>query len=83
VVHNPGAITRFQFVQTGAATYTLSLVADAEFLDDELALLTAALRRDLTLVLGETAQLAISRVADIPPSASGKFLYVRNLHRAR
>ncbi len=83
VVHNPGAVTRFQFVQTGAAEYTLSIVLDAEFSDDEFGRLTAALRRDLEAVLGAGAQLGISRVADIPPSESGKFLYVRNLHRGR
>lgn len=83
VVHNPGAITRFQFVQTGAADYTLSIVADAEFSDEAFGRLVAALRRDLEAVLGAGAHLDISRVTGIPPSESGKFLYVRNLHRGR
>ncbi len=83
VVHNPGAVTRFQFVQTGAAEYTLSIALDAEFSDDEFGRLTVALRRDLEAVLGPGTQLGISRVTDIPPSESGKFLYVRNLHRGR
>jgi hypothetical protein len=56
---------------------------DAAFGAADFEKLSAAIRRDLNAVLGTGGQLAISRVADIPPSASGKFLYVRNLHRAR
>jgi phenylacetate-CoA ligase len=83
VVHNPGALEKFQFVQAGAADYTLALQMDAAFGAADFEKLSAAIRRDLNAVLGTGGQLAISRVADIPPSASGKFLYVRNLHRAR
>jgi phenylacetate-CoA ligase len=81
VVHNPDALLRFQFVQTGAAEYTLAMQMDASFPDDAFAKLIPALERDLKKVLGAEAQLIISRVADIAPSESGKFLYVRNLHR--
>ena len=70
-------------MQAGAAGYALALQMDAAFGAAEFEKLSVAIRRDLEAVLGTTAQLAISRVADIPPSASGKFLYVRNLHRAR
>jgi phenylacetate-CoA ligase len=83
VVHNPGALTRFQFTQTGAAEYALELQFDPSFGGDAFARLAPELERDLKRVLGEDARLAIERVADIPPSASGKFLYVRNLHRAK
>lgn len=83
VVHNPGALEKFQFVQAGGADYTLALQMNAAFSAADFEKLSAVIRRDLEAVLGADAQLAISRVADIPPSESGKFLYVRNLHRAR
>ena len=83
VVHNPGALEKFQFVQRGAADYTLAMQMDAAFPGTGFDKLSALIRRDLETVLGSTAKLTISRVADIPPSASGKFLYVRNLHRLR
>jgi phenylacetate-CoA ligase len=76
VVHNLGALEKFQFVQAGAADYTLALQMDATFGTADFERLSAVIRRDLEAVLGAGAQLAISRVADIPPSASGKFLYV-------
>ena len=43
--------------------------------------LSARVQRDLEKVLGTGAQLAIQRTDYIPPSESGKFLYVRNRHR--
>jgi phenylacetate-CoA ligase len=83
VVHNPGGVEKFQFTQTDAAAYTLALQVDSTFSDGEFAKLAALLHRDLERVLGVDGQLAIFRVADIAPSESGKFLYVRNLHRAK
>ena len=83
VVHNPGAVTRFQFTQSGAAEYSLAMQLDATFPDAAFEKLAVLIRRDLEPVLGAQARLAIQRVADIPPSASGKYLYVRNLHRSR
>ncbi len=83
VVHNPGALAKFQFVQTGATTYTLAMQMDVAFSDAEFANLTGDLQRNLCIVLGADAHLSISRVADLSASESGKFLYVRNLHRAK
>ena len=76
VVHNPGALGKFQFVQAGAAEFTLAMQMDTEFPDAEFEKIAALIRRDLEKVLGAGAKLAITRVADIPPSESGKFLYV-------
>ncbi len=83
VVHNPGALGKFQFVQADAAEYTLAMQMDAAFSDADFDKLSTLIRRDLETVLGGGAQLTIRRVAEIPPSESGKFLYVRNLHRRR
>lgn len=83
VTHNPGALERFQFVQTGAAEYSLVLQLEAAFSDADFEVLAALIRRDLATVLGAAAQLNVTRVAEIPPSESGKFLYVRNLHRTK
>ncbi len=80
VTHNHGSIERFQFVQTGAATYTLAMQMDAALSAGKFAEMVVPLRGDLEMVLGNGAQLAIERVADIPLGESGKFQYVRNLH---
>jgi phenylacetate-CoA ligase len=81
VVHNPGAIERFQFTQSGAAEYSLALQLEEGFSDAAFASLTAKLLSDFSKVLGSQAKISFQRVADIPPSASGKRLYVRNLYR--
>ena len=83
VVHNPGALEKFQFVQHGAADYSLAMQMDPEFPGAGFEGLAAVVRRDLAVVLGSNSQLDIDRAADIPPSESGKFLYVRNLHRSQ
>lgn len=83
VVHNTSALGRFQFVQAGAAEYSLAMQLDAAFANADFEKLAALIRRDLGTVLGPGAQLVIQRVAHIPFSESGKFLYVRNLHRSR
>jgi phenylacetate-CoA ligase len=81
VVHNPGTLGKFQFVQEGAREYTLSMQLEAEFSDTEFAKTAMLIRRDLEAVLGADAKVDIKRVAEIPPAASGKFQYVRNLYR--
>ena len=83
VVHNGGQLGKFQFVQTGAATYTLAMQMDDAFSGTDFAAMAALVQRDLEKVLGPGAQLAITRAANIAPSESGKFLYVRNLHRSK
>ncbi len=81
VVHNNGSIERFQFVQMGAANYTLAMQMDAALPDEKFAEMMAPLKDDLARALGAGAQLSIQRVADIPLGESGKFQYVRNVHR--
>ena len=83
VTRNSGAIERFQFVQEGAADYSLALRLDAAFSDSEFETLAALLRRDLETVLGGGAHIVIRRVADIPPNESGKFSYVQNRHHPK
>ena len=83
VTHNDGSIERFQFVQTGAATYTLAMQMDAALPAEKFAEMAEPLRRDLGIVLGAVAQLGIQRVSDIPLGESGKFPYVRNLHQLK
>ncbi len=79
VVHNPGAIERFQFVQTATSDYSLALQMDTAFPNESFDKLTQLIRRDLEKVLGDGARLTITREARIAESESGKFLYVRNL----
>jgi phenylacetate-CoA ligase len=81
VVHNPGMLERFQFVQKSAAEYAVSLQLDSRLSDGDFEKLATPIRRDLEKVLGDGARLTIQRVAEIPLPESGKFLYVRNLHR--
>lgn len=83
VVHNSGAIQKFQFVQHGSAQYSLAVQMDASCDDDAFRETATRIRCDLGKVLGPEAQLTVSRVADIPVSDSGKFLCVRNLHRSK
>jgi phenylacetate-CoA ligase len=81
VTHNDGSIERFQFVQTGEFTYTLAMQVDAALAAGRFEETVASLRRDLEAVLGAGAKLDVERIAEIPPGESGKFQYVRNLHR--
>ena len=76
VVHNPGALGKFQFVQSGDADYSLAMQMDAGFTAGDFEKFAALIRRDLVTVLGSGARLDIRRVDDIQPSESGKFLYV-------
>lgn len=81
VVHHAAAMERFQFAQIGASRYALSLQMDSAFSDPAFARLACELRRDFAAVLGDAAQIEVARVPEILPSASGKFLKVRNLRR--
>ena len=83
VVHNSGALEKFQFVQHAAAEYSLAMQMDVSCDEDAFRGTAARIRHDLEKVLGPEARLTVSRVADIPVSDSGKFLYVRNLHRSK
>ena len=76
VVHNPGAIRRFQLVQHTRDRFTLHVEAAGG--DAVLAGARARIERDLAAVLGAAAQIEWRAVDRIPESASGKFLYVRN-----
>ena len=76
VVHNPGTLERFQFVQEDAASFALALQMEAALSDLDFEKLAARIRRDLENVLGNGARLTIRRVAGIPLPENGKFLYV-------
>jgi phenylacetate-CoA ligase len=75
VVHNPGVIRRFQFVQNSPTDYDLTLETDSAP-DSLLATVTANLERDLKQVLGPGSKVATRRVSRIPEAGNGKFLYV-------
>ena len=84
VVHNPdNRLQCFQLNQFGRGRYELLLQmpqADQERYHRETCPL---IQRDLEAVLGRGAQLEIHFRKRIAESGSGKFLYVRNLTRAR
>ena len=83
VTHNPGALERFQFVQTGATEYSLALQLDAAFPNADFEVLAALIERDFMKVLGDGAQITVRRVSDIPPNENGKFSYVQNRYRVK
>ena len=76
VVHNPGSIARFQFVQESARSYALALQMDAACGPADFEALRAKIDADLRAVLGAAAALTITRTDRIPESASGKFLSI-------
>jgi phenylacetate-CoA ligase len=76
VVHNPGSIERFQFVQESPRIYTLALQIDPQFGAADFAALGTRIEADLRTVLGDEANLTLTRSDRIAESASGKFLYV-------
>lgn len=77
VVHPPVGLRRYQMEQTGPNVFVLRLEREpgAPALSDDA---TGPLRRDLSAVLGDGAELSIQDVDRIPESASGKFQYVIN-----
>ena len=76
VVHNPGSIARFQFVQESARRYGLTLQLDAVCGAAAFETMRGKIDADLRAVLGADAELTIARADRIPESASGKFLYI-------
>ncbi len=78
VVHNPGLLRRFQLVQRSAVEFILKLELERGASQECYLETVKLLERDLKAVLGTDAQLRISKVAEIPPTASGKFLYTIN-----
>jgi phenylacetate-CoA ligase len=76
VVHNPGTIERFQFVQESAGRYALALQMDAGVSEAESDALRRKIEVDLLAVLGAGAALAITRADRIAESESGKFRYI-------
>ena len=81
VVHNPGTIERFQFLQTDAARYALLLQLESGVSPDACMSSIEAMKRDLLTVLGAGAHLEIDSAAKLEEHPGGKFLYVQNLHR--
>lgn len=74
VVHNPGAIRRFQIVQHARDRVVLSLEKEPGAADSVLGSVVENIRRDLMTVFGGPMHLQIDIVSQIPESASGKFL---------
>jgi hypothetical protein len=78
VVHNPGALRRFQLTQHDAVRFTLLVEPDPAATPGALEAARPLIERDLRAVLGAAARIEWRAVEHIPESASGKFLYVLN-----
>ena len=76
VVHNPGFVRRFQLVQRESTQFDLNLELPGDTPESQLELLGGQLERDLAAVFGQACSVRVRRVALIPESESGKFLYV-------
>lgn len=76
VVHNPGVIRRFQLVQEPGALFVLTVEPFRERAGLDAA--RRAILDELAGVLGRSARIDWREVAEIPPTASGKFLYCIN-----
>lgn len=82
VVHNPdNRLQRFQLNQLAADRFQLLLQLDPDHRDAFRTRLLPDILRDLRVVLGERAEITTAFPDRIEESASGKFLYVRNLAR--
>ena len=79
VVHNPEAIQRFQLCQQTKTHFELLLQFAPGTDPSKANEIDAAIERDLRAVLGADAQIKITHAAQIEASASGKFVYIRNL----
>jgi phenylacetate-CoA ligase len=73
VVHNPGFVRRFQFVQQTMSEFVLQLEVAGDPPESVFRSIAGKLERDLRAVLGAGCTLNINRVSRIPESASGKF----------
>jgi phenylacetate-CoA ligase len=76
VVHNPGIVRRFQFIQNSLTDCDLYLEVAASVPDTGYKPVVDRLQRDLAVVLGEDCVVRPQRVEHIPESANGKFQYV-------
>jgi len=78
VVHNPGWIRRFRFVQCSYKEFNLWLELSETVDRGRLAQMAEALRRDLEVVFGSGCQLNVRPVEAIAPAPSGKYVCVVN-----
>jgi phenylacetate-CoA ligase len=78
VIHNPGWIRRFQFIQNSLTTYELYLEAEPQTTEIQFKDTESLLKKDLKAVLGDRSDIRLIRVEEIQPTASGKFLYTIN-----
>lgn len=76
VVYNPGFVGRFQIVQREFTQFDLNLEVLGDTSDGQLESLGGRIEHDLAAVFGQACSVRARRVARIPESASGKFLYV-------
>ena len=76
VVHNPGIVRRFQFIQNSLTDCDLYLEVAGSVPDSGYKPVVERLQRDLAVVLGEGCLVRARRVEHIPESANGKFQYV-------
>ena len=78
VVHNSGAIRRFQLVQQSPTGYELRLETSLKAQDSAYQEAVARIERDLKAVLGHMSQIRTTISAHLAPTSSGKFLCTIN-----
>ncbi len=78
VVHNPGAIRRFQIVQYARDRAELALEKEPGATEASVGSSTENIRRDLIAVFGPEMKLRINVVDRIPEADSGKFIFAIN-----
>jgi phenylacetate-CoA ligase len=74
VVHDRGAIRRYQLAQESGTRFVLRLEWDDDASDAERARTESAICRDMGILLGPGSELSVERVERIEPTPSGKFL---------
>jgi phenylacetate-CoA ligase len=75
VLVDPGLIGRVQFVQEDYARVVVRIVPAAGASEEDLRARCDALRGRVGELMGPGCEVLFERVADIPPTASGKYLY--------
>ncbi len=78
VVHNSGAIRRFQLVQQSRVNFELRLETSLKAQDIAYQQAVARIERDLKAVLGQKSQIRTTISAHLAPTSSGKFLCTIN-----
>ena len=74
-IADSGLVRRIQFVQEDYDRVLVKLVPDTTASEADIARWAEAVRGKFRAVMGPTCEVRVERVADIPPTDSGKYLY--------